>query len=175
EAYDMLLCRIRAESLERAYPDIILDVPSEHPVLAHLADWPERARTNSTANIQPSHLMMKIVNMELFLTQIAPELLRRAKAANVLSGEMGIAIGSNRWTLRWDEKTPMVVESGRSGRKTITLGEKAFLRLAMGQESIESLALAGLATFQHTSTASITDTLFPKRMMWRSTLDRYTY
>jgi predicted acetyltransferase len=177
EAYDMLLCRIRAESLERAYPDVLLDVPPTHSVLSHLADWPNLARTSvsNPGNIQPGHLMMKVVNIDVFLNQIAPELHRRALAAKVSSGELGIAVGSNRWTLRWDEKSPMAVECGRSGRKTITLGEKAFLRLVMGQESIETLALAGLATFQHTSTASITEVLFPRRSIWRSTLDRYTY
>lgn len=177
DAYDMLLCRIRAESLERAYPDIIMDVPSDHPVLQHLTDWPgpSRASTINPAHMPPNNLMMKISNVAFFLNQIAPELDQRARAANIQAGELGLSVGSNRWTLRWDEKTPMTVECGRSGRKTITLGERALLLLALGQESIETLALAGLATFQHTSTAAICDTLFPRRSLWRSVLDRYTY
>lgn len=177
EAYDMLLCRIRAESLERAYPDIILDVPPDHPVLGHLTDWPVNSRTAKTtpANLSPNHLMMKMTSVDLFLSQISSELEKRARAAGMDHGELGLSVGSNRWTLRWEKDTPLTVESGRSGRKTITLGEKALLQLAFGQESIETLALAGLATFQHTSTAAICEVLFPKRSLWRSTLDRYTY
>jgi predicted N-acetyltransferase YhbS len=177
DAFDMLLCRIRAESLERAYPDIIMDVPPDHPVLDHLTDWPGQAssRLTNPSNMPPNNLMIKISNVALFLNQIAPELDRRARAANIQSGELGLSVGSNRWTLRWDENTPVAVECGRSGRKTITLGERALLLLALGQESIETLVLAGLASFQHTSTAAMCEVLFPKRSLWRSILDRYTY
>lgn len=177
EAFKMLLGRIRAESLERAYPEILLDIPGDHPVIAHLADLPAaRPLAPSPAAPQPpSHLMMKVSNISQFLTQLAPELDRRARAAGMKSGELGLTVGSNRWTLRWDAESPMTVETGRSGRKSITVTERGLILLALGQESIESLVLAGMAHFQHTSSASTCDALFPRRSLWRSTLDRYAY
>lgn len=177
EAFKMLLGRIRAESLERAYPEILLDVAPDHPVISHLTDWPARASVISSlsSTIAPSHLMMKVSNIGLFLNQLAPELDRRARAAGVKAGELGLTVGSNRWTLRWDAETPMTVESGRSGRKSITVTEKGLILLALGQESIENLVLSGMAHFHHTSSAALSEVLFPKRSLWRSTLDRYAY
>ncbi len=176
EVFKMLLGRIRAESLERAYPEILLDVPSDHPVLSHLADWPAVGRPGrSIGPDQPNCLMMRLTNIGMFLNQIAPELDRRVRAAGQNAGELGLSIGSHRWTLRWDEKLPMSVESGRSGRKSITLNDKSLIQLAFGQESIESLVLSGNAHFQNASAAVACDLLFPKRSLWRSTMDRFTY
>lgn len=176
EVFKMLLGRIRAESLERAYPEILLDVPSDHPVLSHLSDWPAVAHPARTLRAdQPSCLMMRLTNIGLLLNQLAPELDRRVRAAGNHSGELGLSIGSHRWTLRWDENLPMTVESGRSGRKSITLTDKGLILLALGQESIESLVLSGTAHFQNASAAVACDLLFPKRSLWRSTMDRFTY
>ena len=177
EVFKMLLGRIRAESLERAYPEILLDVPTDHPVLSHLSEWPTAAARPASREVsaQPNCLMMRLTNIGAFLNQLAPELDRRVRAAGSLSGELGLSIGSHRWTLRWDEATPLTVESGRSGRKSITLTDKALILLALGQESIKSLVLAGSAHFQNSSAAVACDMLFPKRSLWRSTMDRFTY
>lgn len=177
EAFKMLLGRIRAESLERAYPEILLDVPKDHPVVGHLSDWPGigRSMNSTTSTLPPNCLMMKVSNVSLLLNQVAPELDRRARAAGMKSGELGIAIGSNRWTLRWDAENPMTVEMGRSGRRLITITERGLILLLMGQESIETLVLAGLAQFQHSSAAAACEVIFPRRPLWRSVLDRFTY
>lgn len=176
DVFKMLLGRIRAESLERAYPEILLDVPSDHPVLSHLADWPVVGRpARSMGHDQPCCLMMRLSNIGMFLNQIAPELDRRVRAAGQHTGELGLSIGSHRWTLRWDENMPMAVESGRSGRKSISLTDKSLIQLAFGQESIESLVLSGNAHFQNASAAVACDLLFPRRSLWRSTMDRFTY
>ena len=177
EAFKMLLGRIRAESLERAYPEILLDVPSDHPVVNHLSDWPGagRSMTSSSSTLPPNCLMMKVANISLLLNQLAPELDRRARAAGMNSGELGLSVGSNRWTLRWDAENPLSVESGRSGRKSITVTERGLVLLVMGQESIETLVLSGFAHFQHSSAAAACELLFPRRSLWRSVLDRFSY
>ncbi len=175
EVFKMLLGRIRAESLERAYPEILLDVPSDHPVLSHLADWPAVGRPGrSIGPDQPNCLMMRLTNIGMFLNQIAPELDRRVRAAGQNAGELGLSIVSHRGPC--GGTTNCRCRSNQAAAPQVDHAQRQIPDSArLGQESIESLVLSGSAHFQNASAAVACDLLFPRRSLWRSTMDRFTY
>ena len=76
QALKALLGRVRAEALERAYPEVIVHAPIDHPVLesfraasGKIIDQDEYDGTSS---------MYHIPNIDRFLEAILPELTQRA-------------------------------------------------------------------------------------------------
>ena len=76
QALKALLGRVRAEALERAYPEVVVHAPIDHPVIdafrvasGKVIDQEEYDGTSS---------MYHIPNIERFLEAILPELTRRA-------------------------------------------------------------------------------------------------
>lgn len=174
QALRALLGRIRAESLERAYPEVVVYAPSDHPVLdvfrassGKVVDQDEYEGTCS---------MYHIPDVERFLKAILPELSRRAvEAGATFPVELGLTVSDRRWMLHVESSPARSrVEPDKLSRRHLALSQAGFVRLAMGHSGVD-----GAATEEgfETSTATALEVariLFPRRPIWRSPLDSAT-
>ncbi|MHC5540503.1 GNAT family N-acetyltransferase, partial [Singulisphaera rosea] len=127
QALKALLGRVRAEALERAYPEVIVHAPSGHPVLdafrsasGKIVDLDEYDGTAS---------MYHIPNVGAFLQSILPELSRRASEAGVpLPVELGLTVGDRRWLLHI-EGAKSRIEPDKLSRRHLTLSSATLVRL----------------------------------------------
>ncbi len=172
QALKALLGRVRAEALERAYPEVIVHAPIDHPVLeafraasGKIIDQDEYDGTSS---------MYHIPNIDRFLEAILPELTQRAVRSGVsLPLELGLTVGERRWLLHIEAKTARL-EPDRLSRRHLTLTPAALVRLALGHTGIDR---AGQEEGFESSTATALEAariLFPMRPIWRSPLDSAT-
>jgi len=171
-AMRVLLGRIRAEALERAYPEVIIHAPAEHPVLDEVRQG--SGRVIAAEDWEGSTSMYHIPDVGAFLQAILPELTRRAIASGLtLPMELGFTVDEHRWLLHIDSKGSSV-EADKLSRRHLSLPSAAFVRLVMGHSGIDrALAEDG----GETSTATAIDAaraLFPIRPIWRSPLDSAT-
>ncbi len=169
QALKALLGRVRAEALERAYPEVSLHAPENHPGLEafRLAG----GKVVDQGEIDGQITMAHIPNVAGFLTAVLPELTHRAVTAGVTQPvELGLTVGDRRFLVHI-EANKSRVEPDKLSRRHLTLSPAAFVRLVMGHTGIDkALAEDGAET----STATAVDAariLFPKRAIWRSPLD----
>ena len=172
QALRALLGRVRAEALERAYPEVILHAPADHPVMDLIVAGSGRVVDDDAW--EGSCSMYRIANVERFLVGILPELSRRAVSAGAsLPIELGLTVGDARWLLRVDEKGGSV-EPDKLSRRHLTLSLPAAVRLLMGHTGIDR-AMADDGVESSTGTAiDAARVLFPIRPIWRSPLDSAT-
>ncbi|WP_422929498.1 GNAT family N-acetyltransferase [Singulisphaera sp. PoT] len=172
QALKALLGRVRAEALERAYPEVIVHAPSDHPVL-------EAFRTASGKVVDQDEYdgtssMYHIPDVDKFLEAVLPELTRRAtEAGTSLPLELGLTVGDRRWLIHIEEKGSRI-EHDKLSRRHLTLSTATFARLMLGHIDIDQAALE--EGFE-TSTGTAIDAarvLFPLRPVWRSPLDSAT-
>ncbi|MDB5352924.1 MAG: hypothetical protein JWN86_4171 [Planctomycetota bacterium] len=172
QAMRALLGRVRAEALERAYPEVIVHAPGDHPVMdeirlgsGRIVDAEEWDGTTS---------MYHIPDVGGFLTAILPELTRRARESGVaLPIELGLTVEDHRWLLHIGEKDSRV-EPDKLSRRHLTLPSAAFVRLVMGHSGIDR-SVAEDGTEASTATAvDVARMLFPVSPIWRSPLDAAT-
>jgi len=172
QALKALLGRVRAEALERAYPEVIVHAPADHPVLeafraasGKVIDQEEYDSTSS---------MYHIPDIDRFLEAILPELTRRAtEAGTTLPLELGLTVGERRWLIHIEEKRSRI-EHDKLSRRHLTLSTATFARLLLGHIGIDQAATED--GFE-TSTGTAIDAarvLFPLRPVWRSPLDSAT-
>jgi predicted N-acetyltransferase YhbS len=171
-ALKALLGRIRAEALERAYPEVIVHAPIDHPVLdafraasGKIIDQDEYDGTSS---------MYHIPNIDRFLEAILPELTQRALRSGVgLPLELGLTVGERRWLLHLEAKAPRI-EPDRLSRRYLTLTPATLVRLALGHTGIDRAA--GEDGFESSASTALeaARVLFPVRPIWRSPLDSAT-
>ncbi len=171
-AMRVLLGRIRAEALERAYPEVIIHAPPEHPVLDEVRQG--SGRVVWAEEWEGSTSMYHIPDVGRFLQSILPELTRRAIASGMaLPMELGFTVDEQRWLLHIDPKGSSV-EADKLSRRHLTLPASAFVRLVMGHSGIDrAISEDG----GETSTATAIDAariLFPIQPIWRSPLDSAT-
>lgn len=166
-----LLGRIRSEALERAYPQVIIHAPVDHPVMEVVQP---AGRVLDVDEYEGSSSMQHVPDVGRFLRAIGPELLRRViESGASLPLELGISVDDHRWLLRLDGKGSGV-EPEKLSRRHLTLTPAAFVRLAMGHTGIDrALAVDGVEA--STSTAiDAARILFPVQPIWRSPLDHAT-
>jgi predicted N-acetyltransferase YhbS len=172
QALKALLGRVRAEALERAYPEVIVHAPVDHPVLD--AFRAAAGKVVDQEDFEGTASMYHIPNVDLFLESILPELSRRAVEAGVaLPLELGLTVGDRRWLLHI-EAARSRVEPDKLSRRHLTLAPATLVRLLMGHTNIDGAAEE--EGFE-TSTATALDAariLFPIRPIWRSPLDSAT-
>jgi hypothetical protein len=174
QALRALLGRIKSEALERAYPEVIVYAPPEHPALdafrgasGKVVDQDEFEGTSS---------MYHIPDVERFLKAALPELSRRAAESGApLPLELGLTVGERRWLLHVGATAAQSrVERDKLSRRHLTLTPASFVRLALGHSGIDGAASEdGFVS----STGTAIDTaraLFPTRPIWRSPLDSAT-
>jgi len=170
-ALAILLGRIRAEALERAYPEVIVQAPADHPVIevfrqasGKIVDHEEWEGTAS---------MYHIPDVGRFLKEILPELVLRAREAGAaLPLELGLTVDDRRWLIHIGSNSR--VEPDKLSRRHLTLTPSALVRLLMGHSGIDQ-ALAEEGVESSTSTGiEAARILFPVQPIWRSPLDSAT-
>ena len=172
EALHALMARVRAEALERAYPDVTLHAPADHPAMALLTAVGGKVVDSEQFEGQVS--MYHVPDVGGFLQAILPELSRRAIEADATFPlELGLTVGDHRYLVHVDRRGS-TIEHDRLSRRHLTLTPRAFVRLALGHTGIDrALEVDGVET----STATAIDAarvLFPIRPIWRSPLDSAT-
>ena len=167
-----LLGRVRAEALERAYPEVTVHAPIGHPALESFVQ--ASGKVVDLDEHEGSATMYHIPDVGGFLSAILPELARRAQASGTAGPiELGLTVGDRRWLLHV-EGDDSRVESDKLSRRHLTLTPPAFVRLVMGHSGVDrTLAQEGAEA----STATALDAariLFPTAPIWRSPLDAAT-
>jgi predicted N-acetyltransferase YhbS len=172
QALKALLGRIRSEALERAYPEVVLHAPADHPMLDALRAV--SGRVIDQEEYEGTASMYHIPNVDQFLRGILPELSRRAVQARVsLPLELGLTVGDRRWLLHI-EKTRSRVEPERLSRRHLTLSPAALVRLAMGHTGVDGAVLEEGFDASTSTALDAARVLFPVRPIWRSPLDGAT-
>ena len=174
QALRALLGRVKAESLERAYPEAIVYAPPDHPVLdafrtasGRIVDQDEYEGTCS---------MYHIPDVERFLKAILPELSKRAVEAGAsLPVELGLTVGDQRFLLHVESTAARSrVEPEKLSRRHLTLTQAAFVRLAMGHSGVDGAAAEDGFVSSAGTAIDAARVLFPARPIWRSPLDSAT-
>jgi predicted N-acetyltransferase YhbS len=172
QALRALLGRVRAEALERAYPQVIVHAPLDHPVIEAFRQASGRVLDQEES--EGSTSMYHIPNLERFLTAALPELAGRAAAAGIPQPiELGLTVGDRRWLIHI-EGTRSRFEPDKLSRRHLTLSPPALVRLLMGHTDIDR-AVEEDGVESSTGTAlDAARVLFPLRSVWRSPLDAAT-
>jgi GNAT superfamily N-acetyltransferase len=169
QAMRALLGRVRAEALERAYPEVVIHAPVDHPVLEAVREGQGRIidqdEHEGLVSLYHSPAPQKL------LTAILPELHRRVKAAGIgFPQELGINLGGSRWLIHVDSRSNRI-EPDKLGRRYLIASPAAFIRLVMGHIGIEqALREDDLETSTATAVESA-KVLFPAQPIWRGPLD----
>jgi predicted N-acetyltransferase YhbS len=172
QALRALLGRIRSEALERAYPEVIVHAPIDHPVL-------EAFRASSGKIIDQDEFdgtssMYHIPSIDRFLEAILPELAQRALGSGVsLPLELGLTVGDHRWLLHLEAKSSRI-EPDRLSRRHLTLTPATLVRLALGHTGIDRASREDGFESSTTTALEAARVLFPVRPIWRSPLDSAT-
>jgi GNAT superfamily N-acetyltransferase len=172
QALKALLGRIRAEALERAYPEVIVHAPIDHPVIE--AFRAASGKIIDQEEYEGTASMYHIPHIDRFLEAILPELSHRAlRSGATLPLELGLTVGERRWLLHV-EATGSRVEPDKLSRRHLTLTPATLVRLALGHIGIDRAALEeGFETSTGTA-LEVARILFPARPIWRSPLDSAT-
>jgi predicted N-acetyltransferase YhbS len=172
QALRALLGRVRAEALERAYPEVTVSAPGDHQVI-------DVVRTASGKIIDQDAYdgtvsMYHIPDVGGFLKCILPELARRAAVSgSAMPLELGICVDDDRWLIHVDGKNSRV-EPEKLSRRHLTLTQPALVRLLMGHTGIAA-ASDEEGFIASTSTAlDAARILFQPVPIWRSPLDSAT-
>lgn len=167
-----LLGRVRAEALERAYPEVILHAPTDHPAMDIVRE--SGGRVVDQEEWDGTASMYHIPDPQRFLAAALPELARRVKDAGAPSPfELGLCVGDRKFLLHLQGKKSKV-EPDRLGRRYLTVTPPALVRLLMGHTGIDR-AVSEDGVEPATATAiDAARVLFPVQPVWRSPLDSAT-
>jgi ribosomal protein S18 acetylase RimI-like enzyme len=172
QALKALLGRVRAEALERAYPQVLVHAPLDHPVIEAFRQ--ASGKVIDQEEWEGSTSMYHIPNLEKFLAAALPELASRATASGIAQPvELGLTVGDRRWLLHVEgEKSRF--EPDKLSRRHLTLSPPALVRLLMGHTDIDR-AVEEDGVESSTGTAlDAARVLFPIQPIWRSPLDAGT-
>jgi predicted N-acetyltransferase YhbS len=172
QALRVLLGRVRAEALERAYPEVTVYAPSDHPVMDVIRTSSGRVIDQEAYDGTVS--MYHIPDLGRFLQAILPELARRAReSGTALPLELGISVDDERWLIHVDGKDSRV-EPEKLSRRHLTLSPSGLVRLLLGHNGVDA-ASEEEGFVASTSTAiDAARILFPPEPIWRSPLDSAT-
>jgi predicted N-acetyltransferase YhbS len=172
QALKALLGRVRSEALERAYPEVIVHAPSDHPVLD--AFRAASGKVIDQDEYDGSSSMYHIPGIEGFLESILVELTQRAALSGVsLPLELGLTVGERRWLLHIEAKTARL-EPDRLSRRHLTLSPASLVRLALGHTGIDRASREEGFESSTSTALEAARILFPVRPIWRSPLDSAT-
>jgi predicted N-acetyltransferase YhbS len=172
QAMRALLGRVRAEALERAYPEVTVYAPSNHPVMDVVRASSGRIIDQEAYDGTVS--MYHIPDLGRFLKCILPELAHRAEESRAtLPVELGICADDQRWLIHAEGKESRV-EPEKLSRRHLTLSPSALVRLLLGHTGVEA-ASDEEGFIASTSTAiDAARVLFAPEPIWRSPLDSAT-
>lgn len=171
-ALALLLGRIRAEALERAYPEVIIHAPANHPVQDAVIEAGGRVVDQEVWEGTSS--MYHAPDPAALLQGVLPELTRRAKEAKPgWPLELGIVVDHARCLVHIDARSSRIV-ADKLSRRYLTLSSAAFVRLVMGHIDIdEAVEIDGVEPSASTA-IDAARVLFQKGPIWRSPLDSAT-
>jgi predicted N-acetyltransferase YhbS len=172
QAMRVLLGRVRSEALERAYPEVTIYAPSNHPVMEVIRSSSGRVIDQDAYDGTVS--MYHIPDLGRFLQAILPELSRRAIESGVaLPLELGITSGDERWLIHAGPRNARI-EPEKLSRRYLTLSPASLVRLLMGHTGVTAAAEEE-GFIASTSTAiDAARILLPQAPIWRSPLDSAT-
>jgi GNAT superfamily N-acetyltransferase len=172
QALRALLGRVRAEALERAYPEVIVYAPADHPVLDAFRAASGRVIDQDAFDGAVS--MYHIPDLGRFLNGILPELNRRAvQSGCILPLVLGLTVDDQRWLIHIEGKNSRI-EPDKLSRRHLTLSPPVLVRLLMGHINVDA-ASSEEGFVASTSTAlDAARILFPVQPIWRSPLDSAT-
>jgi predicted acetyltransferase len=172
QALKALLGRVRAEALERAYPEVTVYAPSDHPVIDVMRGASGRIVDQDA--YEGTYSMYHIPDPGRFLKAILPELARRATESGVtLPLELGISCADERWMIHLGGRSSRV-EPDKLSRRHLTLSCSGLVRLLMGHTEIDGASEED-GFIASTSTAiDAARAIFPAQPIWRSPLDSAT-
>lgn len=172
QALRLLLGRVRAEALERAYPDVIAYAPSDHPVLEFFRG--SAGKVIDQEQYDNSVSMYHIPDVGRFLKAILPELKRRVTEAEIaLPVELGLSVDDHRWMIHIEGKHTRI-EPAKLSRRYLTLSQSTLVRLLMGHVGIDEAAEEEGFEASTTTAVEMARALFEPRSIWRSPLDTAT-
>jgi hypothetical protein len=172
QALRALLGRVRAEALERAYPQVTVYAPRNHPVMDVVRASSGRIIDQETYEGTVS--MYHIPAVGRFLRSILPELTHRAmESGSPLPVELGICTDDERWLIHIDEKNPRV-EPEKLSRRYLTLCPSLLVRLLMGHTGVDAASEEEGFTASTSTAIDAARILFPPEPIWRSPLDGAT-
>jgi GNAT superfamily N-acetyltransferase len=167
-----LLGRVRAEALERAYPEVVLSAPADHPAMDVLRECSGRVVDQEEWEGQSS--LYHVPDVGGFLRGILPELERRAREADAPPPlELGLTVGDERWLIHVEPRKSRI-EPEKLSRRHLTLTPAAFVRLAMGHTGIDAAVSEDGAEPSTATALDAARVLFPVQPIWRSPLDSAT-
>jgi hypothetical protein len=172
QAMRILLGRVRAEALERAYPEVTIYAPNDHPVMDLIRC--ANGRVVDQDSYDGTVSMYHIPDLGRFLRAVLPELSRRALESGAsLPLELGLCAGDERWLIHANAKNARI-EPDKLSRRYLTLSPSALVRLLMGHNGVDA-ACDEEGFVASTSTAiDAARVLFPRTAIWRSPLDSAT-
>ena len=172
QAMRALLGRVRAEALERAYPEVTVYAPSDHPVIEAVRG--ASGRTIDQECYEGTVSMYHIPDLGGFLKAILPELARRAtESGTTLPLELGITQDDGRWLIHIDGKKSRV-EPEKLSRRHLTLTPSALVRLLMGHLDVNTAAEEEGFIASTATALDAARVLFHPQPIWRSPLDSAT-
>lgn len=172
QALKFLLGRVRAEALERAYPNVIAYAPADHPVLEYFRG--PAGRVVDQELFDNVNSMYYVPDAGRFLKLIVPELQRRAvEAGATLPLELGVCTDDQRWMIHIESKRSRI-EPDKLSRRYLTLSPPTLVRLMMGHVGIDEAAVEEGFEASTATAIEAARVLFPPRPIWRSPLDSAT-
>lgn len=170
EALPALLGRVRSEALERAYPEVVVHAPLDHPVIESFRSI--KGTILNVDELEGNASMYRIPDPERFLLAVLPELSKRVAESDSSPVELGLTVEDRRYLLHVEPtKNRTSLDTDRLGRRHLSLTPDTFVRLVLGHTDPDALLDEHGA---HASTATALDSariLFPRRPIWRSPLD----
>jgi predicted N-acetyltransferase YhbS len=167
-----LLSRVRAESLERAYPEVTIYAPTDHPVMEVVRCCSGRIIDQDAYEGTVS--MYHIPDLGRFLNAILPELTRRVVDSGcALPLELGICAEEERWLLHINRRKSFL-EPDKLSRRYLTLEPSVMVRLLMGHSGIDAAAEEPGFNVSASTAIDAARILFPAEPIWRSPLDSAT-
>jgi GNAT superfamily N-acetyltransferase len=172
QALRALLGRVRAEALERAYPQVTIHSPSNHPVIESVLG--AAGRLVDKDMLEGSLSMYHIADLGRFLKCILPELDRRASVSgSPLPLELGLTCEDQRWLIHIEGKHSRI-EPDKLSRRHLTLSRSSLVRLLMGHISVDTVAAEDGFVASTATALDAARILFPVQPIWRSPLDSAT-
>jgi ribosomal protein S18 acetylase RimI-like enzyme len=169
QALRSLLGRVRAEALERAYPEVSVSAPADHPVIESIRAASGRVLDQDV--LDGSASMYHIPDVGVFLKTILPELDRRAAETKAtLPLELGISTEDERWMIHIQGKHSRV-EPEKLSRRHLSLSAPALVRLLLGHTGVDASAEDESFVASTATALEAARILFPAEPIWRSPLD----
>ncbi len=172
QAMRILLGRVRAEALERAYPEVTIHAPTSHPAMEIVRSSNGRIIDQDTYDGTSS--MYHVPDLGRLLEAILPELSRRAIESGVsLPLELGLCVADERWLIHAGPRDARI-EREKLSRRYLTLTPSAMTRLILGHTGIDAATEEDGFVASASTAIDAARILFPRNDIWRSPLDSAT-